>query len=188
MSDDEAESSIYKRVVCVCCERWGDMLRVDSNNRICDVCNKGPICFCCYSRRGDWLDFFVCEDCANAAPLNELGGLEIDKTKYKPRFFKPNIRPTCDFCEEEYAQFCCLQCQQKICDKCFSTCEKCGDRFCEFCEEWSDAVCARCGDPKFIDPVTGIEKGDWGKTFRTWDQCRFTGDFGSLALEIPENL
>ena len=178
MSDDNgSDPPLYKRDNCVCCDRWTDMLRVDSNNRICDVCNEGPICFDCYCKRGDWLDFCVCKACAEATPLAELGNLKISSETYKPRFYKPNIRPTCDLCDSQLVSVCCLQCQQKICNKCLSTCDKCSDRFCDFCEEWSDTVCARCGDPEF----DGV---DWGKTMRTWDQATFSGDFTGFGYKV----
>lgn len=167
-----SERSIWKRDPCACCERMSDMLRVNSNNRICDVCNKGPICYTCYCTRGEWLDVCVCESCKDVPLAPELAKLKVSGT-YEPRFYKPNIQPICSFCQKKHAKVCCRDCGELYCDHCIDFCDACQQHFCPSCDNWDDGACSRCGDPNFEDSG----EIDEGKDLISWQHVKRPRDF-----------
>lgn len=155
--------SVWDRVRCLNCDRWGDMLRMKANNRICDICNKGPFCFGCY--KGDWLSPCICEKCAQTTPLPEISKLRISNDSYRPRFYKPNIQPLCSFCREAHGIVRCRDCRQYMCDECVGVCEVCDIDFCIDCSSWCETTCESCGNPefdkeKYMNPGTDIAEWD----------------------------
>jgi hypothetical protein len=158
---------IWERTPCYSCGRLKDMLRVEENNRLCDICDKGPICYECY--KGEWLEFCICERCEKKnTPLPEIAKLKISK-EYKPRFYKPNIQPLCDFCNKQHATARCNDCGQDQCLVCIGVCEHCDSLICSSCCEWGDDECATCGNPDFDD-----SEGERGKEFTFWKDARFS--------------
>jgi hypothetical protein len=171
------ERSIWKRDPCVVCKSTYDMLRVDENNRICDICEKGPICYGCY--KGEWLDPCVCKKCRETTPLTEIAKLSIDG-KYKPRFYKPNIQPVCVFCTEKHATFSCNECGEVQCDNCVGRCRDCNILLCGSCgpDVWSESQCIQCGDSDYDPDNDPEEEGKRGKSLTTWTEVRLQHPFG----------
>lgn len=168
--------SKYQRDPCVCCGNMKDMLRHEPNNRICDICNKGPICWSCYAARDDnYLAFCICENCKDE-PIPEMAKLTLENHTYVPRFYKPNIQRLC-ICDEFFAIAQCVDCSEKLCEEeCLGECETCGVRICPSCAEWGNDECARCGLEGFdkTKREEGTEFVYWKDTnFNEW----FTGRF-----------
>ncbi len=172
--------SIHHRDLCVCCDRWKDMY-LEANNRICDSCEKGPVCFGCY--KGEWLELCICANCREKTPLPEISGLIING-EYTPRFYKPNIQPICDLCDEKHATVCCHDCSQVQCPDCVGTCEDCGILLCGNCTPmiWSESQCIQHGDPDY-DPENDVNgDGEVGKTFTKWEDARLRHPFGHFWI------
>ncbi len=155
-----SERGLYQRDPCVCCERMSDMLYLKENNRMCDICKRGPVCFNCY--RSQWLDPCVCVDCFDQTTLDQI--IDVPKTPYEPKFYLPNIRPVCDTCESKHAEFIC-SCREVFCVDCIPICEKCNERYCNSCDIWSSDECGECGDPDFDGTQKNVYVWETIKTF-----------------------
>jgi hypothetical protein len=176
--DDVQERGLWERDACICCENMKDMLRVDSNNRICDVCNRGPVCYSCY--KGEWLDVCVCKDChqlSNGAPVEELTNLSLGD-EYKARFYKANLREICGICDKRLEAYRCWDCNEKLCEECVGICDECKRHYCQWCDNHDESVCAKCRGPEHADDnplIEGHDVAPWdnGHWWQSVDQISF---------------
>lgn len=162
-SQKTEQRPLYHRNPCICCGTTSDMY-LKENNRFCDICIKGPVCYDCY--KGEWLKPCVCANCKKVTLVEEVSSLKIDTKddgKYVPRFYGPNIHPSCRTCGKKHAIASCDDCRDVYCDNCIKKCVKCEQTYCGWCDNWDENICERCGNPEFD------ERYEEGKYITFWN-------------------
>lgn len=151
---------LYHADPCLYCQYDRGMLRTTENNRICDICDGGPICYNCYE--GKWNGPCICLRCKKDG--EKLGTAD---TSYVARYYLPNLQPICDFCQKEFAVMICFDCRQKYCDDCKGECDLCKAPLCSPCYDYNETRCVSCDDKPLETR---------GKDFIFWDILNISGN------------